>query len=148
MGDKQMPYPGMLAQEILTTGLQNKGIRDEIYLLLIKQLTGNPRPESIAKGWQLMSLCLGTFPPSHDFEGFLMHYLVDKRDKGKGAICDYARYCLRTLEATLSNGEGTGFVPAIEEILAFREVCGGRFTTLCNLQWNQLLYTLSSRHLS
>jgi len=88
---------------------------------LIKQLTNNPRPESVAKGWQLMCMCVGTFPPSFDFENYLMHYILEKRDKGRGAVVDYAKYCLRTLEAMLSHGENVGFVPQVEEILAYKE---------------------------
>ena len=121
MGDKQMPFPAMLAQDILRKGYEYKPIRDEIFLQIIKQLTNNPRPESVAKGWQVMCMCVGTFPPSFDFENFLLHYILEKRDKGRGAVVDYARYCLRTLEAMLSNGDGTGFVPSVEEILAYKE---------------------------
>jgi hypothetical protein len=65
-------------------------------------------------------MCVGTFPPSFDFENYLLHYIIEKRDRGRGAVVDYARYCLRTLEAMLSNGDGTGFVPSVEEILAYK----------------------------
>ncbi len=121
MGDKQLPFPAMLAQDILRKGYEYKAIRDEIYLLIIKQLTNNPRPESVAKGWQVMCMCVGTFPPSPEFENFLLHYIIEKRDRGRGAVVDYARYCLRTLEAMLNSGDGTGFVPSVEEILAYKE---------------------------
>ena len=121
MGDKQLPFPAMLAQDILRKGYEYKPIRDEIYLLIIKQLTNNPRPESVAKGWQVMCMCVGTFPPSPEFENFLLHYIIEKRDRGRGAVIDYARYCLRTLEAMLNSGDGTGFVPSVEEILAYKE---------------------------
>lgn len=121
MGDKQLPFPAMLAQDILRKGYEYKPIRDEIYLLIIKQLSNNPRPESVAKGWQVMCMCVGTFPPSPDFENFLLHYIIEKRDRGRGAVVDYARYCLRTLEAMLNSGEGSGFVPSVEEILAYKE---------------------------
>ena len=121
MGDKQMPFPAMLAQDVLRKGFESKALRDEIYIQLIKQLTNNPRPESVAKGWQLMCMCVGTFPPSLDFEMYLMHYILDKRDKGRGAVVDYAKYCLRTLEAMLSHGENVGFVPDVPEITAYKE---------------------------
>ena len=111
----------MLAQDVLRKGYEYKPIRDEIYLQIIKQLTSNPRPESVAKGWQMMCMCVGTFPPSFDFENFLLHYILEKKDRGRGAVVDYARYCLRTLEAMLSHGDGTGFVPSVEEILAYKE---------------------------
>jgi hypothetical protein len=121
MGDKQMPFPAMLAQDILRKGYEYKPIRDEIYLQIIKQLAGNPRAESVAKGWQMLCMCVGTFPPSYEFENYLLHYILEKRDRGRGAVVDYARYCLRTLEAILSNGDGSGFVPSVEEILAYKD---------------------------
>lgn len=121
MGDKQMPFPAMLAQDILRKGYEYKPIRDEIYLQVIKQLSSNPRTESVAKGWQIMCMCVGTFPPSFEFENYLLHYILEKRDKGRGAVVDYAKYCLRTLEAMLGNGDGSGFVPSVEEILAYKE---------------------------
>ena len=121
MGDKQMPFPAMLAQDVLRKGFEQRGLRDEIYCQIIKQLTNNPRPESNAKGWQLMCMCVGTFPPSVDFEMYLMHYILERRDTGRGVIVDFAKYCLRTLEAMLSHGEGVGYVPQVEEILAFKE---------------------------
>ena len=123
MGDKQMPFPAMLAQDVLRKGSEQKSCRDEIYAQIIKQLSCNPRPESVAKGWQLMCMCVGTFPPSSDFEYYLMHYIIEKSEKGRGAVVDYARYCLRTLEAMLSHsgGDSTGFVPQVDEILAYKE---------------------------
>jgi myosin heavy subunit len=121
MCDKKMPFPAMLAQDILRKGFENKKLRDEIYVLIIKQLTNNPRLESIAKGWQIMCMCVGTFPPSYDFENFLLHFIIEKKDTCKGAIYDYTNYSLRTLEAMLINGDGTGFVPSVEEITAYTD---------------------------
>merc|ERR1711871_1603927 len=121
MGDKQMPFPAMLAQDILRKGFEYKVLRDEIYLQIIKQITFNPRTESQAKGWQMICMCLITFPPSVDFENFLLHFVLEKFEKGRGAVQDYARYCVRSLEGILNSGEGTGFVPSVEEIQAYKE---------------------------
>eukprot|EP01041_Mallomonas_annulata_P002807 gene2807-5525_t len=121
MGDKHMPFPAMLAQDVLRKGFESPVIRDEIFLQIIKQLTGNPRPESIAKGWQMMCMCVSTFPPSKRFENFLLHYILEKKEKGRGAVVDYSKYCFRTLEGMLASGESSGFVPSVEEILAYKE---------------------------
>jgi hypothetical protein len=120
MGDKVMPFPAMLAQDILRKGFEMKLLRDEIYTQIIKQVTSNPRPESVAKGWQVMCMCVGTFPPSYEFENFFLNFILEKL-RGRGAVVDYAKYCLRTLEAILASGDGTGFVPSVEEILAYKE---------------------------
>lgn len=50
---------------------------------------------------------------------YLMNYILEKEGT-RGAICNYARYCLRTLEGMLSSG-ATGFVPTTDEILAYKE---------------------------
>ena len=50
-GDKQMPYPAVLAQDLLRKGVEEKGLRDEIYCQLIKHLSSNTRAESVAKAW-------------------------------------------------------------------------------------------------
>lgn len=121
MGDKHMPFPAMLAQDLLRKGYEIIGVRDEIFLQIIKQLSTNPRAESVAKGWQLMCMCVSTFPPSPDFENYLLHYILNKLEKGRGAVVDYARYCLRTLEGMLSSGESSGFVPSVEEIQAYKD---------------------------
>jgi hypothetical protein len=50
-------------------------VRDEIYCQLVKQLIDNPGKSSVARGWNLMALCLSTFPPSDEFENFLELFL-------------------------------------------------------------------------
>jgi len=79
----------------------------------------NPKPESIARGWQLMCMCVGTFPPSREFENHLLNYVLEKKDS-TGAVGNYARYSLRRLEGMLSSG-ASGFVPSVEEIQSYKE---------------------------
>ena len=121
MGDLSIPCPEKLAQDILRKGFEHKYIRDEIYTQIIKQLSNNPNGDSLAKGWQLMCMCTCTFSPSNEFENYLFHFIIEKRDKAKGAVVNYAKYCLRTLEAIISNCDGTVVVPSVEEIQAYKE---------------------------
>merc|ERR1711871_1333572 len=75
MGDRQYSYPILLAQEVTRCGLENHGIRDEIYCQIVKQLIDNPQRSSVSRGWNLMALCLQTFPPSDQFENYLELFL-------------------------------------------------------------------------
>ncbi len=50
------------------------GIRDEIYVQIMKQLTRNPSSESRHNGWRLMETCLGSFPPSDALENYVDYF--------------------------------------------------------------------------
>jgi hypothetical protein len=71
-GDKSSPSPNSLAHEVVTHGINDEGMRDEIYALLMKQLSGNESPQSIAQAWKLMALCLQFFPPKRDYSDYLL----------------------------------------------------------------------------
>eukprot|EP01029_Cantina_marsupialis_P007646 TRINITY_DN185_c0_g4_i1.p1 TRINITY_DN185_c0_g4~~TRINITY_DN185_c0_g4_i1.p1 ORF type:complete len:2063 (-),score=796.14 TRINITY_DN185_c0_g4_i1:239-6427(-) len=118
-GDKTMSFPATLAHEIIQRGLECPSFVDEIYLLIIKHITQNPRYESQIRAWQIMCMAVGAFPPSHKFENYLLHFLVKHRYVS-GEIGGHARYCLRRLESILLSGP-SGFIPNIDEIQAFKE---------------------------
>jgi MyTH4 domain len=120
MGDKQMSFPETLAQNVLMKGLDKPKLRDEAYLQVMKQLTENPKPDSAAKGWQVMCMCCGTFLPSMDFENYLLNFVLEKC-QSEGAEACYARYCLHTLEGMMSSRTNEGIVPTLEEIQAYKE---------------------------
>lgn len=44
----------------------------------MKQLTSNPKPDSTAKGWQVMCMGCSTFLPSMDFENYLLNFILEK----------------------------------------------------------------------
>ena len=118
-GDKSLSFPAVHAQSILTKGLENPDLIDEIYVQICKHLTHNPKPESVGRAWQLMCMAVGTFPPSSDFEYYLLNFIIEHRSV-PGLIGNYARYALRRLEGMLSSG-ASGFVPSVDEIQAYKE---------------------------
>lgn len=63
-------------------------------------MTKNPYRTSFAKGWILLSLCIGCFPPSARFEKFLKCFLQHGPEL-------YGPYCENRLNRTLKNGART-----------------------------------------
>jgi hypothetical protein len=118
-GEKSMSFVPTLAAVILEKGLEEPLLVDEIYCQILKHLTKNPRQDSILSAWQLMCMCVGTFPPSRDFEYYLLNFLLAHRD-GSGQVGNYARYAVRRLEGTLQSGP-SGYVPSPEDIAAFKD---------------------------
>jgi len=101
--------------------------RDEIFCQLIKQTRGNPDPESTVKGWQLMAIVAGTFPPSKKLEKYLMSYCDENT---KDALSDgtkvhpgvkpFAKYTMMRIKKSTSLGPRKE-VPTAMEIQAAKD---------------------------
>ncbi|XP_023565487.1 unconventional myosin-VIIb [Octodon degus] len=72
-------------------------LRDEVYCQICKQLSENPKASSRARGWILLSLCLGCFPPSERFLKYLLNFI------GQGPA-GYGPFCAERLRRTCANG--------------------------------------------
>lgn len=51
------------------------GLRDEIYIQLCRQTTGNSKSTSLERGFELLAMCLAFFPPSNKFHSYLEGYI-------------------------------------------------------------------------
>ncbi|THH00833.1 hypothetical protein EW026_g1764 [Hermanssonia centrifuga] len=102
-------------RSLLGEGLAHGELRDEIYCQVMKQLNGNPNPESVFKGWQLLCVLLVTFPPSKNFEASLRNFLQRATHQPEGRIDIMAKYCLRRLSHISRKGP-RGKAPTLSEI--------------------------------
>ncbi|KTG40366.1 hypothetical protein cypCar_00007717 [Cyprinus carpio] len=85
---------------IVGYAIVRQDIRDEIYCQILKQLTANKNPKSTNRGWILLSICLGIFPPTDRLTKYLQSFI-------HYGPSEYSSYCSERLRRTLANGERT-----------------------------------------
>ncbi|RVE61473.1 hypothetical protein OJAV_G00171010 [Oryzias javanicus] len=81
MGDypiKHARSPIELTEQIFGPATQHIDLQDEIYCQIMKQMTGNPSRLSMERGWQLMWLCTGLFPPSPNLRNHTKRFLQSR----------------------------------------------------------------------
>ncbi|KAJ3857527.1 hypothetical protein EV368DRAFT_29884 [Lentinula lateritia] len=100
---------------LLGEGLTHGELRDEIYCQVMKQLSKNPNPESVFKGWQFLCVLLITFPPSKDFEMYLRSFIQTHLSHHEGRIDIMAKFSLRRLDVISKKGP-RGKPPTISEL--------------------------------
>ena len=116
MGDKKIAEADVAAQKMLETASMNK-LEDETYLQLMKQLTNNPTPESVSKGWELMGLVCSTFIPSSELENYVVMFLRDYAPDN-----DYKRFTAALHETEYSKKSGIPGVSGVASLIkAFTE---------------------------
>lgn len=95
MGDKASRNPVANANKVFKITVQcPEELRDEILCQLVKQTTANPDATSTLRGWELMAMCAGLFPPSAKLEKYLLSYMrrtVEQQSyPGVGKLAEYA----------------------------------------------------------
>lgn len=105
MGDRRAKAdPLHVALEIATKGWSVQGLRDELYIQLCRQTTENFRLESLARGWELMAICLAFFPPTPKFHSYLEGYIYRHMDPVNDTKGKAQRLALGTPGSAASQG--------------------------------------------
>uniref|UniRef100_A0A3Q3XBS1 Uncharacterized protein n=1 Tax=Mola mola TaxID=94237 RepID=A0A3Q3XBS1_MOLML len=111
---KQTCHPIELTDQIFGPATLNEVLQDEIYCQILKQMTGNSSRVSMDRGWQLVWLCLGLFPPSQLLVGHIQSFLVS-RPKDQ-----LAAGCLQRLQE-IRRSQPRKFPPHVVELDAIRQ---------------------------
>ena len=128
MGDRAYTFVDTLAAELLQLGIQHTTLRDEIYVQCIKQLSNNPRVDSVLRGWQLLALISETFSPSLDTLPYIFKWLSLYTDIQNFNAKHYVQYTMKTLAL---NKPALSKPPFIQYITTFKDrVMSATFVTV------------------
>ncbi|KAK2490396.1 hypothetical protein MC885_007469 [Smutsia gigantea] len=84
MGDypSRQAWPSLeLSDQIFSVALQHEALQDEVYCQILKQLTHNTKRYSEERGWQLLWLCTGLFPPGKALLPHAQRFMDTRRRK-------------------------------------------------------------------
>ncbi|KAJ3272761.1 hypothetical protein HDV01_005289 [Terramyces sp. JEL0728] len=93
-------------QALLEKGIRIGSLRDEIFVQMCKQLSQNPKPEQVKRGWQMMNVLTSTFPPSKNLENYLKQFIEDNfnLDSEGGFLDTVIRSASNSLARTCKTG--------------------------------------------
>ncbi|MES1913343.1 MAG: hypothetical protein MHM6MM_005534 [Cercozoa sp. M6MM] len=97
------PPQGHLEKLMATALAATDADRDELYMQLVKQTTGNPRIKSRHDYWMLMAYTLNVVPPSERLAPYLAVYFgmfIDERSQ----LSTWTNYCLDALDRIMKTG--------------------------------------------
>ncbi|KAL0994634.1 hypothetical protein UPYG_G00125160 [Umbra pygmaea] len=116
MGDypsKRARSVNELTDQIFEGALKAEPLKDEIYCQILKQLTENHIKYSEEKGWELLWLCTGLFPPSNILLPHVQKFLQTKKHY------HLAPDCMQRLQKSLRNGSRK-YPPHLVEVEAIQ----------------------------
>uniref|UniRef100_A0AAQ4PWT7 Myosin VIIAb n=1 Tax=Gasterosteus aculeatus aculeatus TaxID=481459 RepID=A0AAQ4PWT7_GASAC len=116
MGDypsKRVRSVNELTDQIFEGALKAEPLKDEIFCQILKQLTDNHIKYSEDKGWELLWLCTGLFPPSNTLLPHVQKFLQAKKHH------QLAPDCMQRLQKALRNGSRK-YPPHLVEVEAIQ----------------------------
>jgi hypothetical protein len=115
MGDYPNKAGDKVIQDLVQMGIDNNGIRDEIYCQLIKQTTNNPKKESNLRGWEILVYICGSFSPSGELIPTLYSHIESGLTSGDSDIVKYATMCQERNKEVCEKGSRM-YAPSTDEI--------------------------------
>ena len=94
MGKKDGPK-NEIVRKVISRGIEERSLRDEIFCQIIKQTTENPNKTSNILGWQLLCLCTGCFLPTEDFSKYLVGHVQETKELDEGPMAEEAKIALQ-----------------------------------------------------
>ena len=74
-------------------GLKRDELRDEIYVMLVRQLTNNPNTEHVERLWLLLCLVVVAFPTGKTLYKYFVSFL-QSQGEAQGKSVQYVQWCL------------------------------------------------------
>eukprot|EP00117_Sycon_ciliatum_P029557 scpid50616/ scgid23504/ Rho GTPase-activating protein 39 len=129
MGDKRSKLKDrerdLILHEIIGRTWTTTQLRDELFVQLCRQTTGNKNKKSLHAGWEVMCTALSFFPPSSMFHSYLEGYMykhlpsspIQDLKSADSPVQVYAQYCTKRLEQMRISGAKKGQKkPSLEEV--------------------------------
>jgi len=77
-GDKANPNPNSLAFDMVSSGMADTKVADEIYCQILKHLIENPDQQSVNRAWKMLGICMTYFSPSTDLANYVHVFLRNR----------------------------------------------------------------------
>ncbi|POI21324.1 hypothetical protein CIB84_014929 [Bambusicola thoracicus] len=90
--------------EILQLCKEKESLHDEVYCQVIKQVTLNPKQESVLRGWLLLNLLTGFFLPSNILMPYATKFLQQASGDPSSTHHDIAKVCQSNLRKNFMYG--------------------------------------------
>jgi hypothetical protein len=91
---------GVMLRRMLSLGRAHPPMRDEILLLIIKQMRHNLDVDAVTRLWKCLSACLYHFPPSMLLESYLEQYLI-QAGTDSAHFLGYTHCCIRFMHQSI-----------------------------------------------